>query len=291
MKPLSPQGPKSLLFLFVFFSMGLNFQSLAQAAWVPNGSSIYFSGGNVSIGTAAAPAPLLVYGGNTMLWGLNLGYGTNLGVITTDAPTKELSFQLGGTEYARMAAGGAMLIGRNNLINAGDKLEVTGIANILGLTLGFGSGLAVISSDGASKEMSLQLGGTEYVRLNTSGNFLIGKSSQTNTSYKLDVNGIARANQVVVNTTGADFVFDPTYKLPSLRATEKYIRQNHHLEGIAPAADMQQNGIDLGENQIRLLRKIEELTLYSIDQNKKLAAQQAEIDELKKIVKDLATKK
>ena len=117
------------------------------------------------------------------------------------------------------------------------------------------------------------------------GNILIGKLTQTNSAYILDVNGNVRANKLTVNTTGADFVFEPNYKLPSLKELELFVQTNHHLPGIAPAKEMQEEGIELGENQTKLLQKVEELTLYLIDQNKKMEAQQNEIDELKQQLK------
>jgi len=123
--------------------------------------------------------------------------------------------------------------------------------------------------------------GTQWMRVTQYGSVLIGKSSQVNTSYILDVAGNARANEVVVNTTGADFVFGPSYKLPSLSSLEKYIRYNHHLPEIAPAKQMQAEGLSLGENETKLLQKVEELTLYIIELNKQLKEQQKEIDELK----------
>ena len=108
------------------------------------------------------------------------------------------------------------------------------------------------------------------LNIETNGNVLIGQTSQVNTAYMLDVAGIARSNKMVVNTTGADFVFDSAYRLPSLQEVGGYIRQYHHLPGIASAEKMQQEGLDLGDNQIRLLQKIEELTLYTIEQQRQI---------------------
>jgi hypothetical protein len=96
----------------------------------------------------------------------------------------------------------------------------------------------------------------------------------------LDVNGNARMNEVVVNSTGADFVFAPAYHLPSLQYLDSYIHQQHHLPGIASASQMQKEGMDLGENQTRLLQKVEELTLYIIEQNKKIDALTDRVKEL-----------
>lgn len=101
-----------------------------------------------------------------------------------------------------------------------------------------------------------------------SGNVLVGKTSPTNTAYKLDVGGKIRADEIVVNTTGADFVFDSTYNLRSLPELETFIKQNKHLPEIAPAKEMQENGVSAGEMQAKLLQKIEELTLYVIELKK-----------------------
>jgi len=131
---------------------------------------------------------------------------------------------------------------------------------------------------GWRKSDSLWGGARLYIN-SDNGNVLIGKTSQTNTNYKLDVNGNIRANKIVVNTTGADFVFEPDYKLPTLQELEMYILQHRHLPGITPAAKMQQDGVDVGDHQTKLLQKVEELTLYLIELDKKVAAQQQVIAE------------
>lgn len=115
----------------------------------------------------------------------------------------------------------------------------------------------------------------ERLRIAENGNVLIGKTSQTNPAYKLDINGKARANEIVVNTTGADFVFENNYKLRPLTEVETFVTQNKHLPEIPTAKTMQEEGVGISELQTKLLQKVEELTLYIIQQQK-------EIDELKK---------
>lgn len=116
---------------------------------------------------------------------------------------------------------------------------------------------------------------TSYVNGNfyTSGNLLLGKTTQTNSAYKLDINGNARANEIVVNTTGADFVFDSTYNLLSLDSIQKFIARSHHLPELPSALEMQKEGLKLGQNQTKLLQKIEELTLYLLEQRKTIKEQ------------------
>jgi len=128
----------------------------------------------------------------------------------------------------------------------------------------------------------------EVMRITQDGKMLIGKTTQTNSTYLLDVNGNTRMNQVVVNTTGADFVFDPGYHLPRLEEIETFIRKEHHLPGITPAASMQKDGIDLGDNQTRLLAKVEELTLYVIGQDKEIKKLRQENQDLQDIKQRLA---
>ncbi|MCA9325327.1 hypothetical protein KDA23_04665, partial [Candidatus Saccharibacteria bacterium] len=110
---------------------------------------------------------------------------------------------------------------------------------------------------------------TELVRVTAAGNMWIGPiADPNNDTYKLNVNGRIRANEIVVNTDGADFVFEDGYKRMSLTELENFVLTNKHLPGIAPAKEMQENGAGLAEMQTKLLQKIEELTLYVIELKK-----------------------
>jgi len=92
------------------------------------------------------------------------------------------------------------------------------------------------------------------------------------TNYRLSVNGKIRATGIKVYNTWADFVFEDTYKLPTLAEVEQYIETNGHLKDIPSAQEVEVNGIDLGEMNKLLLQKIEELTLYVIELNKEIEA-------------------
>ncbi|RKR10417.1 hypothetical protein C8C83_2093 [Flavobacterium sp. 90] len=100
------------------------------------------------------------------------------------------------------------------------------------------------------------------------GNVGIGTSNPTE---KLTVAGNISSREVKVTVdAGADFVFENDYKLNSLDFLDKYIKENKHLPEIASAEEMQKDGINLSEMNIKLLQKIEELTLYVIEQDKRL---------------------
>ena len=84
-----------------------------------------------------------------------------------------------------------------------------------------------------------------------------------------------------VNTGWADFVFEDDYALPSLSEVERHIALNKHLPGIPSAAEVEAEGVALGDISSKLLQKIEELTLYVIAQEKRIEALEAENNTLK----------
>ncbi len=110
----------------------------------------------------------------------------------------------------------------------------------------------------------------------------VGIGTSDTFGYKLAVNGTIGATKVVVETTSQwpDYVFASDYELKSLDEVESYINEHHHLPDVPSAEEVEEKGISLGEMNATLLQKVEELTLYIIQQQK-------ELDELKKEVKNL----
>jgi len=98
--------------------------------------------------------------------------------------------------------------------------------------------------------------------------------------YELDVNGTIRAKEVRVETGWADFVFADDYNLPTLKEVKLHINENKHLPGIPTESEVHANGVDLGEMQVKLLQKIEELTLYAIQQQETIDKLSSRIEEL-----------
>ncbi|MCC4230975.1 hypothetical protein [Zunongwangia profunda] len=98
----------------------------------------------------------------------------------------------------------------------------------------------------------------------------LGIGTPGSDSWKLAVNGKIKAKEIKVETGWADFVFYDTYMLPSLEEVEDHIKKNGHLKNIPSADEVEKNGILLGEMNAKLLQKIEELTLYLIQQNKEM---------------------
>lgn len=111
-------------------------------------------------------------------------------------------------------------------------------------------------------------GAITRMRITKSGNIGIGT---TNPDAKLTVAGKIHSQEVKVTVAaGADFVFQDDYKLKPINEVAAFISANKHLPEMASAEDMKKNGLELGEMNIKLLQKIEELTLHLIQQNKRI---------------------
>lgn len=120
------------------------------------------------------------------------------------------------------------------------------------------------------------------------GKMGIGKRNPTD---KLEVNGQIHAKSVKVDLEKwADTVFEKDYDLPHLREIENYIDQHGHLPEIPSAEKVLEEGIELGEMNRLLLKKIEELTLHLIAKEKQIDHLIESVEELKNEVNTLKNK-
>ena len=111
--------------------------------------------------------------------------------------------------------------------------------------------------------------------------------------YKFAVNGRAIATSMTgkLYASWPDFVFKPTYRLRSLNDVKTFIDKNHHLPDVPSAAEVEKDGLNLGEMNAVLLKKVEELTLYLIEKDKQDKQKQAQIDQLRQQVETLMRKR
>jgi hypothetical protein len=118
-------------------------------------------------------------------------------------------------------------------------------------------------------------------------NFPTSVGAEDVSFYKLFVKGgvLTEEVRVALDSEWADYVFKKEYKLPTLQEVEAHIKKEGHLKDIPSAKEVKDNGVELGEMNKLLLQKIEELTLYVIDLNKKVEEQKEQINELKKAKK------
>jgi len=183
---------------------------------------------------------------------------------------------------------------KNTFVGSGyfsDTLTSNNMLNVNKLLYVKGAGTGTTSSMLVNNSV-----GAEIFRILDNGNIGIGIS---NPSTALAVAGTVSSKKVKVTQTGwPDFVFGDGYKLPDLEKLENYLLQHKHLPGIPTAGEIEKDGADLGDNQAAMLQKIEELTLYVIQQNKQiellkqqnqqLQSLQAQLDELKKEIRRTA---
>jgi hypothetical protein len=120
-------------------------------------------------------------------------------------------------------------------------------------------------------------GANNILFLRNDGN--IGIGTQQTHNYKLAVNGkiLCTELKVQLEKEWGDYVFDKSYKLRPLHEVEKYITENKHLPEVPSAEEVKANGLNMGEMNTLLMKKVEELTLYIISQQK-------QIDELKSVL-------
>jgi len=215
---------------------------------------------------------LIGFGGTTQMV-LNETRAIAMGA-NSDVPTFIVHQANGAGTYGQTEAAGTLKVGSISVDNTETKLVT------------WNSTDKVLEWRDAS---TLGGGGTNFwtqagsdIYNNTSGNVGIGT---TNTQgYRLAVNGDAIFTKVKVKqyNTWPDYVFHPPYKLMPLIDLEKYIQKNKHLPDVPSAKEVEDNGLDLGDTQAIMLKKIEELTLYIIEINKKVEKLSEENAELKK---------
>lgn len=249
------------------------------------GSFNYYSGttsqfkidpnGNVGIATTTPQARLHIEGGSVQIGSstengmLHLGGGkgyAGLGSTRSDA-----GLILGKNIYARYdnaSYNGKALAGQTTSTGfSGIKLGLNGQMDF------FGKPGNVTADEEANHIDNIRLS------INTAGNVGIGT---TTPSDKLEVNGTIRSKKVRVDANGwPDYVFDPDYNLKPLGEVEAYIQTHKHLPEVPSAKEVEAKGLDLGSMDATLLKKVEELTLYILDMNKKIEAMQKELNELK----------
>ena len=236
--------------------------------------------GFIGIGTSTPVARLQVTG--PQVAGVALAKFTQANVSTGDAAMTISNATNTSGFYIPCLTGRSFATGRPF------GIFITGEAEDITPGTGYAFGAAIVL-DGRNKT-GTKLDNNNVLAVNSAGqNLMIVKSDGSvgigtldTKGYKLAVNGTGIFTQVKVKQYGnwPDYVFHPGYRLSSLQELEQYIVLHGHLPGIPSAGEVKERGQDVGEMNQKLLQKIEELTLYIIELNKKVEAQQATISTL-----------
>jgi len=182
------------------------------------------------------------------------------------------------------ASGAALEVRGTNSINtviSGNSAVSWPTVSIWFLDFASGGRVFSVGNGGGAGSFAIadQTAGVARLTVDAVGQVGIGTSVP---QHLLHVNGTIGAKEVIVSSTGADYVFEPGYRLTPLREVEEFVRANHHLPEIPSAAEVERNGIGVGDMQSKLLAKIEELTLHMIradERNNRLEQQVGELQE------------
>ncbi|MBS7563045.1 hypothetical protein KHS38_01395 [Mucilaginibacter sp. Bleaf8] len=278
-----------------------------------SGSWVYFASGGTKVSiqetwglnlTGAADRPVRLFNSSLLVGyaGYGINYGTdnayisgNVGIGTYNTFAK-LQIQGGfDTNDGRLAI---VQANKNNgnyaslFLKTDDDPTNSRLKTGL-MATGVGSwGVADLSFilNGEANHNNATIADTKMI-IKASGKVGIGTQ---NPDAQLTVKGTIHASEVRVdiNVPAPDYVFDKDYKIRPLVYLEEYISTNKHLPEIPSAKAIEKEGVNLSEMNMKLLKKVEELTLYLIEQNKQqeglrhqLKYQQKEINQLKKQIK------
>lgn len=224
--------------------------------WGTNGNDIYFDDGKVIIGDQDADHKLSIKDNNSNTSGTDGAFMDIQNENTIPNVMSGIRFRNGMSDNT--FKGG---------IYYQDKLT-------------YGRGDLVFVNNSVGNNTNADVSDARMI-IKNNGNILIGTETPA-TGYKVSIDGKVACEEVLVELSGdwPDYVFSDEYSLRSIDNLKQFVEKENHLPGISPASMMEQEGVQLGEMQRKLVEKVEELTLYIIQLNEQNKKQNQLIDQL-----------
>lgn len=221
-----------------------------------------------------------------MDFGTSTGNSANVNLVTKGSP------KLTVTSDGNVGIGTTSPTAQLHVKSAGDNplaLETTGTDNWISFNTydGYKGYAGVYNGDrdmeigtgytNTTGNVHLSIAAVPQLTVFANGNVGIGTASDT---YRLSVNGVVRAKEVRVESDWADYVFEENFRLRPLAEVEDFIQEHKHLPDVTPAAEIQAEGLQVGQQMTEMMQKVEELTLYVIQLDKENAALRARVETL-----------
>jgi len=249
------------------YSYGAHAGKYRPIAWVPawtdiTSKPITLSGFGITDGVTLATAQTI---SGTKTFSKSSGYAIVVDNININ-PSKSMVFGKSGEGNNRLAITHASGTYNHAYIDYKESLHFRADKNWLSALTLYGDGTVGVGF---------------YTTYDPGPNFY--KTKVNGEIYMFAVNGkiICEGVTQIADVPNADYVFEADYDLKPLADVEAFVRENKHLRDIPSAEQFKKDGYRIGEMDEMLLRKVEELTLYLIQQNKRLEALEAENSALK----------
>jgi hypothetical protein len=255
----------------------------------PNAMSMLIGGYS---GASAGPASFEVVSSNNLTWPYT-SYQTRFMVLSdgrigigTHTPNANLEVN----KNTIIGTGGDKFNTALTLIKNGDSYGIDNPVLVIKHSGNGGNSYGNPASDNGIIQITGFNTAVSNKAINSNNNFYVFtngtvavNANRVPTGYTFAVGGNAIAEQmtVMLQADWPDYIFKKDYTLMPLSDLKTYIDKNHHLPEIPSAADVEKDGLNLGEMNRLLLKKVEQLTLYLIEQQKVNQSLQQQIDALK----------
>jgi hypothetical protein len=271
--------------------------ALSLGTSVINKKILIYDSGTEASGFGQANSELRIFGASSGINHLSFGKYT----LTSDTFLEQMRIDNSGNVGIGTTSPGALLdvngtfrgVADNTYLGFDADTDRFGFVKKYGLFGQLAYGSAATFTISQSSGTTIASGNTFIPRFTIDNSGNVGINTTNIYGYQLAINGTAIATSMTVKAYAnwPDYVLKKNYPLPSLIEVKTYIDQNHHLPEIPSEKEIAKDGLNLGEMNKLLIKKVEELTLYLIEIDKQIKEQNEKLIQLEKRMEKLETAK